>query len=227
MFCGFLSVTFSVKGSLTVAAWLIVSCGVLDAVDGPVARALQSDSAFGGQLDSFSDLVSFGLAPSLLFYRAYFMGWGIPGLALSFLPTVVSAIRLARFNTMDKAHKRDYFIGFTTTASACLLASFLLFCDDLWGSRVFPDVAAALVLLSSALMLSKLHYITVAKFTSDGWWRTPKGVLCLAVGVAIVLFPSRAFFPAMMALMLEGLLSPGIGQVVHHFGDIQRQHRGV
>ena len=227
MFCGYLSVTFTLKGAFTTAAWLIICSGILDAIDGPAARALHTDSKFGGELDSFADLVSFGVAPSLLFYRAYFAPWGAPGLVLSFLPTMISALRLTRFNITSGTEKGEYFSGFTTTASACLLASFLLFCHDLWGERVFPGMAAGLVVVASVLMLSRVRYITITKFTSEGLWRTPKGALCLPVAISVVVFPSKAFFPAMVALMLQGILGPRIEQAVHHLEGIRRQHRSA
>ncbi|MBV9278450.1 MAG: CDP-diacylglycerol--serine O-phosphatidyltransferase [Chloroflexi bacterium] len=227
MFCGYVSVTFTLKGAYITAAWLIVCGGILDALDGSLARLLRADTKFGGELDSFADLVSFGIAPSLLFYRAYFSSWGTIGVLLSFAPTMMGALRLTRYNLTDTGGQRDYFSGFTTTASASLLASFLLFNNDVWGRHDFPDIAAALVLLCSILMVSRVRYATLARLMSTGVWRPPKGILLLPLAVSIVLFPAKAFFPAMLVLMLEGLLHRPIGHALHHVDGIRRQHRGA
>jgi len=227
MLCGYLSVVYTFNGSLTIAAWLIVCGGGLDAIDGPLARVLRGTSNFGRELDSFADLMSFGVAPSLLFYHAYFRPWGAPGMLISFLPTMMGALRLTRFNITTTAQTRDYFMGFTTTANGNLLASFLLFSHTVWGGHDVAGLAAGLVVLSSVLMASRIRYSTLARFACWGEWMGPKGALCLVVVVSLVLFPDKAFFPAMTVLMLEGMLSRPIGQAVRHVGEFRRQHRGT
>ena len=227
MLCGYLSVTYTLKGSFTIAAWLIVCSGVLDAVDGILARALHGTSALGRELDSFADLVSFGVAPSVLFYRAYFMHWGLPGMLVAFLPTMMSTLRLARYNITSVEESQDYFSGLSSTASGNLLASFLLFSQDVWGRDDVAGPAAGLVLISSVLMISRIRYSTLARFASSGLWVGPKGALCVVVAGSLVLFPEKAFFPAMAALTLEGILSRPMGGAVRHVGEFRRQHRGT
>jgi CDP-diacylglycerol--serine O-phosphatidyltransferase len=227
MLCGYLSVVYALHGSFTTSAWLIVCSGVLDAIDGPLARALHGAGDFGRELDSLADLVSFGVAPSVLFYHAYFLHWGMPGMLISFLPTMVGALRLTRYNITASAESRDYFMGFSTTASGNLLASFVLFSHRAWNGHDVAGVAAGLVILSSILMASRIRYSTLARFTSGGMWVGPKGVVCLVFGVGLVLFPDKAFFPAMTAVMLEGMLSRPIGLAVRQVGEFRRQHRGA
>ena len=222
MFCGYLSVTFTLRGVFTTAAWLIVAAGVLDAIDGPLARFLHVDGKFGGELDSFADLISFGLAPSLLFYRAYFTPWQTVGLFLGFMPSMVTALRLTRYNLTVNSGDREYFSGFTSTANGCLLASFVLFSHDLSVHLAFQPIAAGLVFVSSALMVSAVRYMTIGKFVADGVWRTPQGLFWVPVWLSVVLFPAKAFFPAMLTLMLQGPLGPRIGQVLHHVHGIHR-----
>lgn len=227
MFCGYLSVADTLKGSFTSAAWLIVCAGVLDAIDGPLARALRVASDFGRELDSFADLVSFGIAPSVLFYRAYFLHWGLPGLLIAFLPTMTVALRLTRYNITTAAQSRDYFMGFTATASGNFLASFLLFSHGVWDGRDVAGVAAGLTLLSSVLMASRIRYSTLARFVRGGLWLGPKGALCVVAGASLALFPDKTLFPGMAALMLEGMLGRPIGQAVRQVGEFRRQHRGA
>lgn len=72
MFCGYYSVVMAAKGEFITAAWLIIAAGVLDVLDGKLARMVQGSSEFGVQCDSLADVVSFGLAPSVLGYYAFF-----------------------------------------------------------------------------------------------------------------------------------------------------------
>ncbi|GAC1471452.1 MAG: CDP-diacylglycerol--serine O-phosphatidyltransferase [Chloroflexota bacterium] len=222
MFCGYLSVTFTVKGAFVTAAWLIVASGVLDALDGPLARALHAANHFGGELDSFADLVSFGVAPSFLLYRAFFTHWGIAGLAIGFMPIMATALRLTRYNLTTDGEDHDYFRGFTSTANGCLLASFLLFSHGLPGYIPIQGVGAGLVVVSCALMVSGIPYMSIGKFTAGGVWRTPQGALWMPVWLTVVLFPAKAFFPAMLTLMLQGPLGPRIEQALHHVHGIHR-----
>jgi CDP-diacylglycerol---serine O-phosphatidyltransferase len=222
MFCGYLSVTFTLKGSFLIAAWLIIGSSALDACDGLLARALRSNSEFGGEVDSFADLISFGVAPSLLLYLVYFKHWGIPGLVVSFLPTMVTAVRLTRYNLGLTTSDREYFGGFTSTANGCLLASFVLFAHDLPQQDLFRFIAAGLVLISCVLMVSGVPYMTLGKYTGGGVWKTKQGALWMPVWVSVALFPDKAFFPAMLTVMLQGPLAPRIEQMVHHVHGIRR-----
>lgn len=222
MFCGYLSITFTLKGNFITAAWLIVASVVLDAVDGPLARRLHVASKFGAELDSFADLVSFGLAPSLLFYNAYFNHWSVPGLLIGFTPLMVTSIRLTRYNLATITGPRDYFNGFTSTASGCLLASYVLFSYNVTWHLAYSAIAVLLVVISSALMISGVPYMTVGKFTAGGVWRTPQGALWTPVWLSVLIFPDKAFFPAMLTLMLQGPLGPPLDRAFHHVQAMRR-----
>jgi CDP-diacylglycerol--serine O-phosphatidyltransferase len=128
---GFLSMLMSVRGNFTLAAWLIV-CGIgCDILDGRIARLTKTTSEFGVQLDSLSDLVSFGLAPAMLMYRSVLehhpLTEGKVGVAIAVLFVLCSAMRLAKFNVHSAGgvvHKS--FRGLPTTASAGVVISFVL-----------------------------------------------------------------------------------------------------
>jgi CDP-diacylglycerol--serine O-phosphatidyltransferase len=111
IFFGFASVVAVVRSAggesfgLTQAAWFIIIAAIFDALDGKLARKMNRQSHFGMELDSLADVVSFGLAPSVLIYHAHFQGWaergpgwGWLGIAVSSLPLIFGAFRLARFN---------------------------------------------------------------------------------------------------------------------------------
>jgi CDP-diacylglycerol--serine O-phosphatidyltransferase len=98
LFCGYLSIWSSIRGTFDLSAYLIIAAGILDMLDGRIARMTHSTSAFGEQYDSMADLVSFGVAPAVLAYS-----WGLAdfhrlGWMVSFLFVVCGSMRLARFN---------------------------------------------------------------------------------------------------------------------------------
>ena len=103
MFAGFLSITFSIKGDIATAAWLIFWAGVFDAFDGKIARFMGTTSRFGMELDSLADLISFGAAPSIAVYSVLSSANMslVPIALISFIPMLFVAIRLARFNVLD------------------------------------------------------------------------------------------------------------------------------
>ncbi|MDD3878198.1 MAG: CDP-diacylglycerol--serine O-phosphatidyltransferase [Bacteroidales bacterium] len=130
---GCLSVVFAFNGDLHIAAYLIGIATIFDFLDGFLARLLKAYSEFGKQLDSLSDLISFGLAPSVIIYQLFIRSNQLPSLILfdinlipltAFLITLFSAMRLAKFNIDER--QSDSFIGLPTPANAILIASFPL-----------------------------------------------------------------------------------------------------
>src|SRR5262245_61674677 len=161
---GYVSIMFTLNGNYVIGAWILLIIALLDSLDGRVARALNATSEFGAQFDSLADVMNFGLALSILFYQVFFREWGLVGVVLSFLPTLFSAMRLARFNVDNDDHtsKPPYFSGMPTTLSAMLLASFVIFAADTWtdyGPLVIP---VGLLLMASFLMVSEVPYPTNA-----------------------------------------------------------------
>ncbi|MDR1721384.1 MAG: CDP-diacylglycerol--serine O-phosphatidyltransferase [Endomicrobium sp.] len=125
--CGCWAIILLIDGSFSKAAWFIMLAVVFDMVDGRVARITKTTSDFGVQLDSLSDLVSFGVAPAIMMYRLILGAAGKIGIAVTVLFVVCSAWRLARFNVMaGKGVSQDVFLGLPTPASAGLLGSFVL-----------------------------------------------------------------------------------------------------
>jgi CDP-diacylglycerol--serine O-phosphatidyltransferase len=220
MLCGFYSLTLTLGHSYLMAAWLIPIGGVLDACDGPLARRLGVAGKLGGQLDSFTDLITFGLAPALLCYSVYFRPWGAGGLVLGFLTVAATALRLARYNLTEPGVDREYFQGFTSTASGCLLASFILFSHGLSRHALFATVAAILVVLSSVLMVSGVPYMSIGKYIGGGVWKTPQGTFWIPISIAVLIFPAKALFPALLTVMVQGPLAPRIEPVLHHLQHV-------
>src|SRR6056297_3477225 len=126
LFSGFLSIIMVAEGKLEIGAWLIVVAGLFDALDGFMARLANATSEFGIELDSISDIVSFGVAPGFLIYTFALSELALLGMILSALPPLCGAVRLARFNVEAKMGETVFFKGLPTPAQAVMLIAFFL-----------------------------------------------------------------------------------------------------
>ncbi len=168
LFAGFYAVIASMDGNFEKAAFAIFIAMILDGMDGRVARMTSTESQFGKEYDSLSDMVSFGIAPSLVMYQwgvdhlTSLSGfWGRAGWFVAFAYCVCAALRLARFNTTagtDKADKR-YFDGLPSPAAAGVVAGFILF-DDTFGFDPNLSFVPALILtfVAGVLMVSDIKF---------------------------------------------------------------------
>ena len=125
LFAGFYSIIASVNGEFTLAAISIMVAMLWDALDGRVARLTNTQSAFGAEYDSLSDLVSFGVAPALLVYLWSLSDLGRIGWLAAFIYLACAALRLARFNTQVGAADKRYFQGLPSPAAAGVIASMI------------------------------------------------------------------------------------------------------
>ncbi|MTI81050.1 MAG: CDP-diacylglycerol--serine O-phosphatidyltransferase [Firmicutes bacterium] len=150
---GVMSLVLMMSDNFTSAAGLILLAALLDSMDGKVARRLSATSAFGKELDSLADLVSFGVAPALLVYASNLVSLGIAGLGASVLFVVCGALRLARFNTTTFSGS---FQGIPITVAGGLMALLMLVARDL-----HVGVVMLIILSLSFLMVSK---VSIPKF---------------------------------------------------------------
>ena len=162
--CGYLSLDASGRGAFEFAAILIFAAGFLDGMDGRVARMTGTTSAFGEQLDSLADVVSFGVAPAFLVYHWGLTGFGRAGLLVSFLYVVCGASRLARFNVQIHVVDKRWFVGLPIPSAAGALCGLIWavpstnLTDTLRG--VFLGVTAVLAFL----MVSTFRYRSFKDF---------------------------------------------------------------
>lgn len=155
VFCGYLSLMATVRGRFDLAAGLIFLAGFLDSLDGRVARMTGSTSAFGEQLDSLSDVLSFGLAPAFLVYHWGLSAYGRLGLLASFLFLVCGACRLARFNVQIHVVDKRWFVGLPIPAAAGAL------CGLIWVlPEPLPDPRVGPLFLGTTLALGFLMVST-------------------------------------------------------------------
>lgn len=220
MFAGFYSIISGINGHYTAAAIAVIVAGVLDGLDGRVARITNTQSEFGVQYDSLSDLISFGLAPALLAFNwslsslkdlaplAGKLGW-----LAAFLFVACAALRLARFNTQAGTADKSYFQGLASPAAAgTLVATIWFFLDQgISGESVRWLVWIETVVLG-LLMFSKVRY-----FSGKGWPRgdrIPTGVLFVVVLVFVLLAvdPPSVLMVIGLVYVISGLVMTVLGR---------------
>lgn len=166
LFAGFYAIIAAMNGLFETAAVAIFLAGLLDGLDGRVARMTNTESAFGAEYDSLSDMVSFGVAPALIMYlwslvhlREVSLFWGKLGWLAAFIFATSTALRLARFNTQIGVADKRYFQGLASPAAAGVLMGAIWFCEsfDIRGQDV-PYAALILTVIAGALMVSKFSY---------------------------------------------------------------------
>lgn len=214
MFAGFYAIIASIGGRYSEAAIAVFIAALLDGMDGRVARMTNTQSEFGVQYDSLSDLVSFGLAPSLVMYtwslsalRDFGPLWGKLGWAAAFVYAACAALRLARFNTQVGVADKAYFQGLASPAAAAVCMSFVWSVDKfgLPGSD-FCFVTPILMMAAGLLMVSRFRYFSFKSLPMGDRQRVPFGwmvgaVLLLAL---LILDPARVLFVGFTTYMLSG-----------------------
>ena len=172
LFCGYACVVFATRADFDTAALFIGIAMVLDTLDGLIARLTNSSTAFGVQLDSLADVVSFGLAPAILAFT-----WGLwplerLGWAAGFIYVTAAAMRLARFNiqTTTAADKR-HFVGLPSPAAGAVIASTVYLFPFGLQERGPAYPALAMVLVPAILMVSTIRFRSV-KAIDMGWRRS-------------------------------------------------------
>lgn len=165
LFCGFYAITAAVRHDYMAAVLVILVATAMDMFDGRVARLTGTQSEFGHHYDSLTDLISFGVAPAVLFYQWTLSSLGKLGWAISFLYAATAAMRLARYNVQTGAGaggavERRFFQGLASTAAGGLMAAYTwLVIEYGGGESLGAHVGAAVLMLSTAgLMISNLRY---------------------------------------------------------------------
>ncbi len=166
LFAGFYAIVAATEDRFTYAAIAIVVAMFLDGFDGRVARMTQTTSEFGTQYDSIADMVSFGVAPSLVMYewalihfKDFPWVWSKLGWLAAFFYTAAAALRLARFNARANVASKRYFQGLPSPAAAAALVGFIWVCHDMQLSREDFAIPALLVtIMLGAFMVSNFSY---------------------------------------------------------------------
>lgn len=184
--CGFFSIILGWKGEFYQASMILVLGAIFDSVDGRVARITGTQSSFGEQFDSISDVVTFGVAPAFLVYNRFFSDLGRLGLLTSFIFLLCGALRLARFNANIDKVSSDYFQGLPIPSGALALIGLTLFSLVVPEIKDFTPALIVYVLFYAFLMISNIPFNS---FKNSEWVRKhKKRVLFLIFLLAILTF---------------------------------------
>ncbi len=198
LFSGFYAVLAAFAGNFSQAAVAVFVAAILDSLDGRVARLTNTQSEFGVQYDSLSDMCSFGLAPAVVMYawslstlKAYGPMWGKIGFSAAFVYAACAALRLARFNTQVGVADKRYFQGLASPAAAGLLMSFVWVASEYGIDGTMAQfVAPILTVLAGALMVSRVRYWSFKSGSKSD--KVPFAIIPLAVLILVALYVDTA-----------------------------------
>ncbi|WP_354001909.1 CDP-diacylglycerol--serine O-phosphatidyltransferase [Sinobacterium norvegicum] len=163
LFSGFYSIIAAMNGDFGNAGIAIFIAMVLDGLDGRVARMTNTQSAFGAELDSLSDMVSFGVAPALVVFTWGLAPMGRLGWAAAFIYMACASIRLARFNTQIETADKRFFTGLASPAAAALIAGLVWVCYGYGINKAdvtagFSAFVALMTVIAGLLMITNVPY---------------------------------------------------------------------
>ena len=208
LFAGFYAIIAASNGDFVNAAVAVFVAGVMDGLDGRVARLTGTSSEFGVQYDSLADLVSFGMAPALVMYHWSLSSLKFDGEVLgrigwlaAFLYAACAALRLARFNTQVGTVDKRWFVGLASPAAAGLMMSFVwAFADGSlgWSGEELRYVALAVSIVAALLMVSRIRFWSFKGGSEKGprSERVPFMVLALVpvvIAIMVVDLPRTLF----------------------------------
>jgi len=215
LFGGFYAVVMAMNGRFDQAAIGVFCAMVLDSLDGRVARMTNTQSAFGEQMDSLADMVSFGAAPALIVYEWALRGLGKLGWLAAFVYCAGAALRLARFNTNIGVVDKRFFQGLPSPAAAALVTGLIWVMDDM-GYKGVRDIAwltwtaFALTLFAGLTMVTNVPFYS---FKDVNFKRSVPFIVIVAIalGIAVITYhPPLVLFGVFIVYGLSGYVVYGI-----------------
>ena len=214
LFSGFYAIVQAMNGAFETAAIAIFVSMVLDGLDGRIARLTHTQSEFGAQYDSLSDMVSFGAAPALVMYVWALKDLGKLGWIAAFVYCAGAALRLARFNTNIDVVDKRYFQGLPSPMAAALLAGLVWVFDDLGIDRELwlNIIAWVFTMFAGITMVSNVPFYSFKEFNvkkAVPFWM----VAVFAAGFAVIsLQPSVVLFLLVLGYSISGYVLWGLGR---------------
>lgn len=197
MACGFVATILSWKGEFYHACIILLLGSIFDSVDGKVARLTGTQSSFGEQFDSMSDVISFGLAPSFIAYNYYFTQYGRIGIVIPFIFLLCGALRLARFNSNIEKVDSSFFQGLPSPAGALAVVGMILFSlefEILKNRIIFPGI---IMLMVSVLMISNIPFNS---FKGSPWVKRNKKYVLMLIIASVLL--TISYLEVMVGLVI-------------------------
>lgn len=211
LFLGVWAIVTASRGQFSTAGWMIVGAAIMDLFDGRIARLTATGSAFGEELDSFADAISFGVAPALLAYFAFLQQGGEWGWLLAFLYIVAAVFRLARFNIEQAGTAKSTFHGLPSPTAGSCLATYYAFTQTPFFDQFLYRVpvgrtAGWLLLFLGLLMVSNVLYPVMPRFSLRTWGGRFAIFLAVASLVSAFTYPEYFFFPFSILYITYGLV---------------------
>lgn len=206
MFGGFFAIISAMDGNFANAALAIFAAQILDGFDGRVARMTNTQSAFGTEFDSLSDMVSFGLAPAIAMYSWALQPLGKYGMAAAFIFSLCAAVRLARFNTQVGSTDNRYFIGLASPPAATLVASGIWLGSTYELTQEISVLAALLTGFVGLMMVSNLRYQSFKGLDKNRRVPFVAMLLTFFIFVAVTVNPPVVLFVLAFVYALSGPL---------------------
>jgi CDP-diacylglycerol--serine O-phosphatidyltransferase len=223
IFSGFYAIVAAMDGRFEAAAVAIFIAMVLDGLDGRVARLTKTQSDFGVQYDSLSDMVCFGLAPALVVYEwslktMISVGWAKLGWIAAFIYAASAALRLARFNSQVATAEKAYFRGLPSPSAAGVLAGLVWAATDIgWTGESLVYVAFVLTISMGLLMVSNIRYYSFKEFNFKN--RVP----FVAILIVVLLYAFASIDPP--KVLFAGFLIYAIFGIIYTLLGIRNRRR--
>ena len=207
LFCGFYAIVMAMNQRFEHACWAVFIAMVLDGLDGRIARLTNTQSEFGAQYDSLSDMVSFGAAPALVIYEWSLRGLGKLGWIAAFVYCAGAALRLARFNTNIQVVDKRFFQGLPSPAAAALVVGFIMMMTDPdinVSSRQVDWVSWSIAVFAGLTMVSNVPFYS---FKDVNFRKSVPFIVVflIALGFALVAIdPPKVLWPIFVIYGLSG-----------------------
>lgn len=223
LFAAFYSLVASMKMQYEAAAIAIFVGIITDGLDGRIARLTNTETDFGAEYDSLSDMVTFGIAPALLMYGWILHQLGKVGWLIAFVYTAAVALRLARFNTQLETADKRYFQGLSSTLGAANVTAFVWLCQqNEWNNSFVKIFAACLALCIGILMVSNIRYHSFKKLDFKG------KVPFLYVLISVIAFAAVATDPSLVIWVVSVIYAvSGPFQTLMKVHRVRKQRRMI
>ncbi len=195
MFCGFYAIIQSINSQFIAAGIAIFFAMIFDSLDGRVARLTHTSSPFGAELDSLSDMVSFGIAPAVIAFNWHLQSLGKIGWLIAFIYCACAGLRLARFNTLIGIVDKKYFVGLPSPAAAALVVGYIYICHSYHLTTGFFTILGAVIILFAAFsMVNNVKFYSFKEFNYHHKAKFRALLIFLLAAAFLISYPDWVIF---------------------------------